>query len=482
MSDERFYNNKKSLGLLFSSLSLLLFLFIIAFSLLKPGISYDDYYSLGIVRLPLMEMINTTAGNVHPPLYYLILKISSKIFNPADNLALVSVGKIVSLIPIALLLVLSFTKVRKEFGLLTTGIFSFLLVSSVSVMTYATVVRMYSWGLFFITLQLICLYGIIHRKYNLYAWIIFTIASICATYTHYFAAISAIIIYLVLFVYLLYSNKGELKKWTVSAIVSFISYLPWMGILLNQVSTVSDHYWIKPISFETVLSYIDFIFSPSSGILGKALEILLIALLIAVVYFALKNKKSADDYVYFSLISMSIIFLTLASGIVLSFIIRPIFVSRYILPCFGGLWLGLAILLAKCFDNRNTSKTSYDFDTRKIFYFGIVLILIVSAFSTMSFINTTSADYNETLEQYQFFDSINDGRTVIFDDSLSYLRYAPFLDKDKCICDNDLEKIDKYKEEDTVIFDKSKFDKLNKTDYQYKKIFEIYQDEVYLFD
>lgn len=481
MSNESFYNDKKSLGLLFSSLSLILFLFILAYALFKPGITYDDYYTLGIIRLPLMDMISATAANVHPPLYYIIIKGFSKIFNPSDNLSLVLLGKVVSLIPLALILAISFTKIRKEFGLLTAGLFSFLIVSSFNVMVYSTVIRMYSWGLLFITIQLIYLYDIIHRKDTKIAWIIFTMASICSTYTHYFAAIASIITYMVLFAYLLHSNRKELKKWMVSTIVSFVAYLPWLGVLLSQVSTVSDHYWIKPISFETAISYIDFIFSPSVGIIGRILEILLIALLITLVYLSLKNKKSSDDYVDFSLISISIIFLTMGAGVVLSFLIRPIFVSRYILPCFGGLWLGVAILLAKCFDNRNRSKTSYDFNTRKIFYFGVILILIVSVLSSMNFIDITSTDYDETLNHYQSFDSINDGRVVIFDDKLSYIRYSPYLDRDKCVLDPSLKSIDKSKENNTG-FVKIHFDKLEKTNYQYKKIFEIYQDEVYLFD
>lgn len=252
--------------------------------------------------------------------------------------------------------------------------------------------------------------------------------------------------------------------------------------MLSQVSQASKDYWIEPISFENVLSYIDFIFSPSDGLIGNVLEVLLIALLIAIIYISLKNKKSADVYVDFSLISMSIIFLSMITGIILSFLIRPIFISRYLLPCMGGLCLGFAILLSKCFDNNANSK-SYGFNTRKIFYFGIVLILIFSLFSAIYFIDTTSADYNETLGQYQSFDSINDGRIVVFDDELSYLRYSPYLDKDKCILDTDIKSLDKYKDDDVVIFDKlNKLGKLIKTDYRYKKIFEIYQDEVYSFN
>ena len=479
MSNERFYNNKKSLGLIFGSLSIILFLLIIVTAILMPSVGYDDYYTLGIVRLPFMEMIGATADNVHPPLYYMILKVFSKLFNPADNLSLALLGKIVSIIPLGLLLIFSFTKVKREFGILTAGIFSFLLVSSYRLMIYATVIRMYSWGLFFITVQLTYLYDIIHRKDTTFAWIVFMIASICASYTHYFAAISSIIIYLILFAYLAYSKRKELKKWIASTVVSIASYLPWVGILLSQISVVKEDYWIEPITFETVLSYIDSIFLPSNGMIARILEILFIALLIVLIYLAWKYKKSEDDYVDFSLIAASIIFLTIISGVVLSSLIRPIFVARYIVPCFGGLFLALSILLAKCFGKGNDSKTSHNFDTKRIFYFGIILILVISLFTAAHFISETSKNYDETLNNYQFFDSVNDGRTVIFDNSLSYLRYAPYLDNDKCIYDDHLKNIGEYEGDNSLIFDKGGSSKLDKSSYE--KIFEIYQDEVYLY-
>ena len=65
------------------------------------------------------------------------------------------------------------------------------------------------------------------------------------------------------------------------------------------------------------------------------------------------------------------------------------------------------------------------------------------------------------------FDSINDGKTVIFDDELSYLRYSPYLDRDNCVLDSSFKSIDKSKENNTV-FVKIHFDELEKTGYQYK--------------
>lgn len=347
-----FLNNKKQIGILFFFLSLILFALMISYSFLKPSLTYDDFYSLGIIRYSFRDMINATAINVHPPLYYIILKTFTKIFNPMDNQSLIYVGKFVSALPISLLLVLSITKIRKEFGFLVAGLFAFLICSSTSILYYGTVIRMYSWALLFLTVQLVYFYDIINRKSAGNAWIMFTIASICGIYTHYFTAISVIIIYFLLLAYLIYLKKDQLKNWILSAIASFVSYLPWIGILFNQVSAVKNDYWIKEITINNVFDYFNFIFAPSDSAIGIILEILVILTFLVLICYGYKNKRNDNNIFGFSLVSLSVIFLTIIAGIVLSILIRPIFISRYILPACGGVSLAFSLLISKSFDNK----------------------------------------------------------------------------------------------------------------------------------
>ena len=463
---ESFLNNKKQIGILFFFLSLILFALMITYSFLKPSLTYDDFYSLGIIRYSFMDMINATAINVHPPLSYIILKTFAKIFNPVDNQGLIYVGKFVSALPISLLLVLSITKIRKEFGFLVAGLFAFLICSSTSILYYGTVIRMYSWALLFLTVQLVYFYDIINRKSAGNAWIMFTIASICGIYTHYFTAISVIIIYFLLLAYLIYLKKDQLKNWILSAIASFVSYLPWIGILFNQVSAVKNDYWIKEITINNVFDYFNFIFAPSDSTIGIILEILVILAFLVLICYGYKNKRNDNNIFGFSLVSLSVIFLTIIAGIVLSILIRPIFISRYILPACGGVSLAFSLLISKSFDNK------------KIFYLAIALILVLSTFGAMNFIEKTNLDYSETVSHDNFFNSINDGKVVVFDDKLSYLRYSPFLENDTCIYNQDYNAVKKEKE-NMIIFNK-KPRNLEGIDYNLEKIYRIYQDDVYL--
>ena len=70
---------------------------------------------------------------------------------------------------------------------------------------------MYSWGLFFLTIQLFYAYDLLRNK-NDKSWIIFTIAAICSSYTHYFCGVSSILIYIAVLIYFILYNKNQIKK------------------------------------------------------------------------------------------------------------------------------------------------------------------------------------------------------------------------------------------------------------------------------
>ncbi len=454
------YDLNKSVSLLFLFLSLL-FIGIMTFNALsKPFILYDDYYTLGIVRLPFMEMINATAVNVHPPLYYVILKVFEKIFNPTSNFTLLLLGKIVSVIPLVLLFGLAWTKIKNEFGLVVSGVFSLLLCSSFQVMFFSTVIRMYSWALLFLTFQFVFAYDIL-TKNTKKSWIVFTLAGICCAYTHYFAAISAVIMYLGVLLSFIFNNKSKIKMWLISVGVCIVAYLPWVNILLSQLSAVESDYWIKPITFDTVLQYFQFIFSPSNDVLG----IVLILMVIALIFGVIKNNKFENFKINYSMMLVATIFVVMLVGIILSLLIRPIFVSRYILPLFGGFYLGIAILV----DNVKSNK--------KLFSILLVIIVGISIAGVIGFINETNADFDVSNDNQNLLDSVNeDGVVVIFNDGLSFIRYSPYLDKDIVVVGDINSSIANYPNSKIIVFDKHHdLDNSN-----FEKIGVINQDTVYI--
>jgi hypothetical protein len=459
--------NNKNLSIFLIFLSIMLYGIICFYALTKPAILFDDYYSLGIVIYSFRDMIFATASNVHPPLYYIIFKIFKVLLHPNSNFYLIIIGKIVSLVPLGLLLIFSCTKIRKEFNLLVSGIFCLLLCSSFQIMNYSTVIRMYSWGLFFLTIQLFYTYDLLRNGKNK-SWIIFTVAAICSSYTHYFCAISSILIYGLILLYFLMYNRNQIKKWAISSAVCIIAYLPWLNILLTQISSVRENYWIKPITMENILEYFQFIFSPNNNEIGLVIGFILLITIIAVTFLAFKRENIVLEEKAYILILLSTIFLTIFAGIVLSLLIRPIFVERYILPCFGGLWLGFSIIISKFKEDK------------RILYALIAFLLVISAVGTLGFIDESNIAFEDSNKNLDFLNSINENYDfVVMEDPLTYLRYSPFL-PNVTVVNGDINATiaSNSNQENIIVFDKLHHVENNTN---FTLIGEIHQDKVYIF-
>lgn len=117
-----------------------------------------------------------------------------------------------SIIPLYLMLILGATKIRKNFGWLTAGIFALCIVCMPQLMNFYTQLRMYSWALFFVTASFVYIWEIINNESSYKNWGVLILLTICSVYTHYFSGIASFILYLFLFVYLIKNNKKDLKN------------------------------------------------------------------------------------------------------------------------------------------------------------------------------------------------------------------------------------------------------------------------------
>lgn len=72
-------------------------------------------------------MMTEITSNVHPPLYYFILKVFMHFLNPANNVEIsIYITKFVSTIPLMLIAILSFTKIKKQWGFNVAAVFTIL--------------------------------------------------------------------------------------------------------------------------------------------------------------------------------------------------------------------------------------------------------------------------------------------------------------------------------------------------------------------
>ena len=302
----------------------------------------DEAYTILLLKSNWIEMINMTANDVHPPLYYIISKIICSVvgFNGIGY-------HFSSFLPYILMIILAVTIVRKLYGEIASGVFiSFASLLRSSLM-YNVEVRMYSWGALFLLMSFLSMYRILQdNKKN--SWIIFTISSLAAAYTHYYCLLSVAFFYIALIMYTVIRKKENINRIIFVCITTVAAYLPWLSVLFKtfQRTSTSKGFW--QVEIPSFIECIRYMFD------GRFDVILVLIFLISVSEFFIRtflkhetdNGEIIEKFWVFSGI-LSIIGTSLV-GIAVSYFIRPMFITRYLYPVSTIAWLTFSISIAKC--------------------------------------------------------------------------------------------------------------------------------------
>ena len=301
----------------------------------------DENWSIRLARMPLPDMIRKTASDMHPPLYYMLAMAMNRLLGdngPAYHLS--------ALIPYVGILVLACTEVRRELGLGPAA----LLVTMMSLMPeplyYNVEVRMYSLGAFLVLTAYLALRRILTRN-RLPEWVIFSIASLGAAYTHYYALIIVAFFYLILLVPAV-RDRRFLRRMLVTWGTAVVGYVPWLGVLLKSVVSTAGDWWLEKIpSAAACLRY----FFGSWYLAG-----LFAALAAVYLFVSLRRGKKdegcpawmpMDPELLWVLAGLGSFVGTVAVGLGLSYGVRPFFVIRYLYPLTPVMFLLLGVCLSR---------------------------------------------------------------------------------------------------------------------------------------
>lgn len=282
----------------------------------------DEAYTFALIRHSFAQIWQITAADVHPPLYYFLLKLLAA---PAGyNLFLC---RFLSALPCVLVAAIGGWQLRKLFGDKTALLFMGLYLLFPYAMGAAAEVRMYGLSQLFVMLCAIFAYRA-WLENSPKSWALFALFGTCAAYTHYFALVSAGVIYGLLFLALLLKKRPLWKGWALASLATIVLFTPWLGSFLTQLAyKVSNEYWIEPITLSTVVGYILSLFGAS----GMTAFPIFFCLSYAVALLALvlcKNRKVT----WLGLAALAVPLGTVAVGLLASILVRPVFVIRYILP------------------------------------------------------------------------------------------------------------------------------------------------------
>lgn len=292
----------------------------------------DEAFSLHLIQHSPMDVIRLTAMDVHPPLYYLILQAGITVLHLfVPQASVIVCAKLISVVPFLALWLIGLFWVRKQWNEAVAANFVLLLVGAPQLISYGVDIRMYGWGLLFVTAAYLSALRVHQAPTGARTpWIAFVAFSLAAAYTHYFSLIAVAIVYLLLLVEAIAFRREHLKATLLACVVTALCYLPWLIVLLQQLAAVKESYWIGPITWDTIEEYRTFAF-------GKwPLFLLFLVVWILALVFQPKNRVALGWLV---LCFVGTIFL----GVLVSLVVRPVFVSRYMVPTLGCLWLAYSI-------------------------------------------------------------------------------------------------------------------------------------------
>ncbi|MBU3924310.1 glycosyltransferase family 39 protein [Patescibacteria group bacterium] len=345
------------------------------YNLIAVSLWHDEAFSALLIRYPFGEMIARIILDVHPPLYYIILRVWDILLGDSLlSLRLFSAFFGVLTIYFTYLFVKTAFK-NEKLSLISAA---FIAINPFQIQ-YATEARMYTLGTFLIVLSswllakaietrsasekeifknayltdekstargILAKLAIKIKKYKW--WILYGISAALAIYTHYYLifSVAAQALFAVL---LVLKNHGlKIKEWAksenikgalIAYIISFIIFLPWLPVLVKQLSQVEENYWIPAMDRYSIPNTILHLFT-GANIYASNANLIIISLAFLII-LALALKREKNIYKWLAFFSFLIPFII---SVILS-LKRSLYLDRYFV--FVGLFyfIILAIFL-----------------------------------------------------------------------------------------------------------------------------------------
>ena len=184
--------------------------------------------------------------------------------------------------------------------------------------------------------------------------------------------------------------------------------MPWIGVVLNQLKTVKQGFWIPTAN---VLELLDFQFTgnlPDRTYLIKELAYIFIGVLVTYnIYRLIKNRKDAKP-VY---IALGIYITTILITAIISIFVKILY-PRYLLTITGLLLFAFAYLLAK---DKNRIRV------------GIVCTIIL-VFSIIENVGILQENYDSSnIKPYEFIKENINNQDIIVTNSIYGLTMASYF-------------------------------------------------------
>lgn len=310
----------------------------------KPGFNFDENFSMDWTALGWKDMWQNLVNDVHPPLYYIGLKLWRIVFGYSAPAA-----RLYSLLPFAALLSVS-CFIKMQFGRKSAVWYLSFLCGTPFVFQKAVEIRMYGWTSLWTVLNGVFLYMILKKKEHKY-WGLFCLTGLLTAYNHYYGLLLMAVTFSGLGLFtMLQKNRRLFFSYLRTCIVCVICYLPWLSVAYRQVAQVNQEYWIEwPTSRLGVIRELFYSAIPDTEKVYMLLLLLLpaISFLLFLFFMGRSRKEEAETMLWCLTLLSAVWFVWLISYVYTCVCGRPIMVSRYFIPGISLFILGSCALARK---------------------------------------------------------------------------------------------------------------------------------------
>lgn len=321
---------------------LLIFVIAAFFYLFKLGFSdlwSDEIYTKTMLEGSLPEFFAKFKNDLHPPLYYLALRVFTALFGfNVTTLRLFSVLGVLST------LLLGYFAGQRIFGKQGALYFCLMLISIPMLAAYSHQGRMYTWAALSGTGVFLYAYLFMKTGKNRDLAFLF-VFTVIAMYIHYYSMAAAFVANVFVFLYLLFTKN---KKWLphfLSLLLAILLFLPWLFMFIVQIKKVQHAFWAPEVSFDAIYSCFTIPFTEQfwTSNYSIALTILMYSLIVIALFMSF--TKSFSEYRLLLWLSLSVFLGTLFVVTVISLFSQPILSTRYVMSIVTMLVIPITILL-----------------------------------------------------------------------------------------------------------------------------------------
>ena len=380
---------------LFEIMMIVLFLGMAVLVCPHNSINFDEFYTVYWCKCDWAEFLYQVLHDTSPFLYYFMIRPVMVLTGQS-----IFIARLFSLLSLLIMLLVGISFVKKTFGQKAAFFYMAILFLNPFMLQKSIEIRMYGWASAFTVLSGVMCYRLL-KKPEKKEWIWFTVFSLLAAYTHYYAVLSMVFLYLgLLFWFWGTHNKKEVKNFFICGIVTVLAYLPFLLIAMAQIQESSGNWIPVPDSRLQALKELFYSEIPYS-------EFFYLGLMAAATVFAFivfLKKRCVESY--WSLVCCSALWGIVAFCVVFGELVKPIMLSRYLIMPACLLFLGMS------FAAKYINK-----------YVVLVICLIMALIAGIRFTyvyKTTAAD--ETVKMLEFAEeNIAEGDKVVLISKDDYL-------------------------------------------------------------